>query len=158
MRRFLIVSLSSTLIIGGTYFLPYGAWAELGALPAHPLIVHAVVVLLPLLSILLIIGLFKKDLLKKFHNVIIGIVALSTVGVLAAKSSGDSLSAAVGLPEFHAEWGNNLVPLAMALFASFVLFSFFTFHKKINVASSTLGVLMAFLAVGTVGMTFVVGH
>jgi hypothetical protein len=85
-------------------------------------------------------------------------IALSTVGVLAAKSSGDSLSAAVGLPEFHAEWGNNLVPLAMALFASFVLFSFFSFHKKIKVASSTLGVLMAFLAVGTIGMTYVVGH
>ncbi len=158
MRKFLIVSLSSTLTIGITYFLPYGVWAELGALPAHPLIVHAVVVLLPLLSLLLLIGLLKKDLLKKFHVEIIGITALSTVGVLAAKSSGDSLSAAVGLPEFHAEWGNNLIPLAMALFASFVLFSFFSFHKKFKVASTTLGVLTAFLAVGTIGMTYVVGH
>ena len=158
MRKFLIVSLSSTLIIGITYFLPYGAWAELGALPAHPLIVHAVVILLPLLSILLIVGLFKKDLLKKFHIAIVGTIALSTVGVLAAKSSGDSLSAAVGLPEFHAEWGNNLVPLAMALFASFVLFSFFSFHKKFKVASTILGVLMVFLAIGTIGMTYVVGH
>jgi hypothetical protein len=98
-RKFLIVSLSSALIIGVTYFLPYGAWAELGELPAHPLIVHAVVVLLPLLSILLIVGLFKKDLLKKFHIIIIGMIALSTVGVLAAKSSGDSLLIAGQLSE-----------------------------------------------------------
>jgi hypothetical protein len=157
-RKFLTVSGISTLLIGVTYFLPYGTWADLGQLPAHPLIVHGVVVLLPLLSIILLAGIFKKDFFRKAHLILIAALGVTTVGVLAAKSSGDSLSAAVGLPEFHAEWGNNLVPLAMALFASFVFFSFFSFHKTIKVASSTLGVLMAFLAVGTVGMTYVVGH
>jgi hypothetical protein len=157
-RKFLIVSLFSALVIGVTYFLPHGFWAEFGGLPAHPLIVHGVVVLLPLFSLLLLVGLFKKEFLNKFHLVLISLVALSTVLVLAAKSSGNSLSAAVGLPEKHAEWGNNLVPLAIALFATLVIYSFFTFHKKVKIASSISGVLIAILAIGAVGMTYVVGH
>ncbi len=158
MRKFLTVTIISTLIITVTYFLPSGVWAEIGGLPAHPLIIHAVVVLLPLLAILLLVGIFWKNLLKTLHLLIIGALAFSVVTALAAKSSGYSLSAVVGLPKSHAEWGNYLVLLAIALFSSFVFFSFFTFYKKTKIASSTLGVLMAFLAVSTIGMTYVVGH
>lgn len=158
MRKFSIVTIVSTLLIGITYVLPSGVWAEFGGLPAHPLIIHGVVVLLPLLAILLLVGLFWKDLLKKIHLPVIGILALSVVGALAAKSSGYSLSAVVGLPKSHTEWGNYLVLLAIALFFSFVLFSFFSFHKKSKIASRSLGVLMALLAVSTIGMTFLVGH
>ncbi|GDX16628.1 hypothetical protein LBMAG04_11380 [Actinomycetes bacterium] len=158
MRKFLIVTIVSTLIIIVTYFLPSGVWAEFGELPAHPLIIHGVVVLLPLLAILLLAGLFWKNLLKKLHLPLIGALALSVVGVLAAKSSGYSLSAVVGLPKSHAQWGNYLVLLAIALVSSFVLFSYFSFYKKSKIASSSLGVLMAFLAVSAIGMTYVVGH
>ena len=141
-----------------TYFLPYGTWAEIGALPAHPLIVHGVVVFLPIISILLLVGMFKRSFLERVHTYMIPVLAISTVGVLAAKSSGDSLSAAVGLPEFHAEWGNNLVPLAMALLVSFIIFSVFTFYKKIKIASTVLGGVMSILAIGTIAMTYIVGH
>jgi hypothetical protein len=157
-RKFLAISLISILLIGVTYFLPYGTWAELGELPAHPLIVHGVVVLLPLISIILISLIFKVKLFEKIHLGLIFSMAVTTVAVLAAKSSGDSLSAAVGLPEAHAEWGNNLVPLAMALFASLLIFSYFTFYKKVKIASRVTGALMAILALGSVGMTYVVGH
>lgn len=61
MRKFLIVTIVSTLIIIVTYFLPSGVWAEFGELPAHPLIIHGVVVLLPLLAILLLAGLLEKS-------------------------------------------------------------------------------------------------
>lgn len=158
MRRFIAISSISLLLVAVTYFLPYGTWAEIGSLPAHPLIVHGVVVLLPIVSILLLIGLFKRSLLEKTHLYVIASLAISTVGVLAAKSSGDSLSAAVGLPEFHAEWGNNLVPLAMALLASFIIFSVFTFYRKIKIASTAIGSIMSVLAIGTIAMTYIVGH
>jgi hypothetical protein len=72
MRKFLIVTIVSTLIIIVTYFLPSGVWAEFGELPAHPLIIHGVVVLLPLLAIFLLVGLFWKNLLKKLHLPLIG--------------------------------------------------------------------------------------
>lgn len=158
MRKFFAVAIISCLIIGITYFLPSGVWAEIGGLPAHPLIIHTVVVLLPLLAIFLLVGFFWKDLLKKSHLPIIGALAFSVVAALAAKSSGYSLSAVVGLPKSHAQLGNYLVILAITLFLSFVLFSFFTFYKKSKVASSTLGVLMSFLAISTIVMTFAVGH
>jgi hypothetical protein len=113
-KKIILISGFFSLLIAVTYFLPYGTWAELGDLPAHPLIVHGVVVLLPLVSLLLIAGLFKSELFEKAHLLLIAVLGTVTVGVLAAKSSGDSLAAAVGLPEFHAEWGNNLVPIAIA--------------------------------------------
>lgn len=157
-KRFLILSASLVGLVGLTYFLPYGFWAELDGLPAHPLIVHGVVVLLPLISIFILVALVKKDLLVKSHLVIVSTLGLITVGVIAAKSSGDSLSAAVGLPEFHAEWGNNLVPLAMAFLGLFILFSYFTFYRSQAIISKTLSVLLMFVSIGSIAMTYVVGH
>ena len=158
MRKFFTVSFISALTIGIAYFLPSSVWDEFGGLPAHPLIIHAVVVLLPLVAITLLVGFFWKNLLKKLHLPIIGILALSVVGVIAAKSSGYSLSVVVGLPKSHAQWGNYLVLLAVALFSSFVLFSYISFYKRSKIATLSLGVLMALLAVSTIGMTYVVGH
>ena len=130
MQNFFIVSCISALTIGISYILPRSVWAELGGLPAHPLIIHGVVVLLPLVAAFLIVGLFWKNLLRKLHLPLTGALAFSVVGVLAAKSSGYSLSAVVGLPKSHAQWGNYLVLLAIALFSSFVLFSYFLSIRK----------------------------
>lgn len=158
MRKFFTVSFFSTLTIGIAHFLPSGVWAEFGGLPAHPLIIHGVVVLLPLLAIFLLVGLFWKNLLRKVHLPLIGALALSVVGATAAKSSGYSLSSVVGLPKSHAQWGNYLVLLAIALFLSFVIFSFFNFYQKVKIASLILGVIVALLAISTIGMTYLVGH
>ena len=108
MRKFFTVSFISALTIGIAYFLPSSVWAEFGGLPAHPLIIHGVIVLLPLIAIFLLAGLFWKNLLRKLHLALIGALAFSVVGVLAAKSSGYSLSTVVGLPKSHAQWGNSL--------------------------------------------------
>lgn len=157
-KRFLITSIVLVSAVVTTYFLPYGFWAQLGGLPAHPLIVHGVVVLLPLISIFVLVALFKKRLMANNYMAIIFALGVSTIGVIAAKSSGDSLAAAVGLPQFHAEWGNNLVPLAMAFFGVFVLFSFFTFQRPKAKVSKLLSVVVALLCLGSIGMTYVVGH
>ena len=158
MRKFFLVTIVSTLMISAAYFLPSSVWAEFNGLPAHPLIIHGVVVLLPLLAFFLLVGLFWKNLLKKLHIPIIGVLAFSVVAALAAKSSGYSLSVVVGLPKSHAELGNYLVVLAIALFFSFVFFSFLNFYQKMKIASSILGVLIALLAISTISMTYLVGH
>lgn len=158
MRKFLTVTFISTLTIVATFLLPNGVWAELGGLPAHPLIIHGVVVLLPLLAIFLLVGMFKRDLLKRFHLHTIGALALSVVAALAARSSGYSLSTVVGQPQSHTEWGNYLVLLAIALFLSFLVFSFFSFYKVNKIASSSLRVLIAILGLSLIGMTYLVGH
>lgn len=158
MKKFLMVSTVSILSILLVYFLPYGSWASLGDLPAHPLVVHAVVILLPIISLVLVIVPFKRGWLKKWHLPVLGLLTITTIAVLVAKSSGDSLSAAVGLPEFHAEWGNNLVPLAMALVGATILYFLFAFHLRNVTVERALRVFVALLSVGTIGMTVVVGH
>lgn len=158
MRKFLVVTIISALFIGVTSFLPSGFWAELGGLPAHPLIIHGVVVLLPLLAIFLIVGIFKRDLLTKWHLQIIGALALSVVAALAARSSGYSLSSVVGQPKSHTELGNYLVLLSIALFLSFLVYSFFSFYKVKKIALSSLRILIALLALSVIGMTYLVGH
>lgn len=158
MRKFLVISLTGAAAIAITYFLPYGSWAEIDNLPAHPLIVHGVVVLFPIFIILTLIGFVKKELLRKNHLYLIAGLTIVTIGILAAKSSGDSLAAAVGLPELHAEWGNNLVPLAMVLFASVVLYAFFSYYQNIKILSQALSVLIVLIGLGGLGMTYVVGH
>ncbi len=54
MRKFFTVSFISALTIGIAYFLPSSVWDEFGGLPAHPLIIHGVIVLLPLIAIFLL--------------------------------------------------------------------------------------------------------
>lgn len=158
MKRFLAVTAGFLAAIGITYFLPYGTWAELDGLPAHPLIVHSVVVLLPLLSLFLLLGLLRPQILKKTNLWVLSGIGFSTVAVLAAKSSGDSLAAAVGLPVLHAEWGNNLVPAAMALFAAFALYALVAFYWKQPIIKNVLSALLAIAAVGNIAMTYFVGH
>ena len=158
MKRFVLTTAVLTTLIGITYFLPYGTWAELSGLPAHPLIVHSVVVLLPLIAISILISFFKKELVNKYHLYVLVTLGLVTIGVIAAKSSGDSLAAAVGLPKLHAEWGNNLVPVAMGLFGTFAALVFFTIYKRVNIASKVLSVLVILLSIGSLGITYVVGH
>lgn len=158
MRRFLIVSAVSGVLVGVTYVLPYGVWAEINELPAHPLIVHGVVVLLPLTAIALLVGMFKRSLLEKAHIYIVGVLAIAAVGVLAAKSSGESLSAAVGLPDEHADYGNALVPVAIALVAAFVVFAFFSFHMPIKTLSVLGSAAVSIVAVAAIGLTYLVGH
>lgn len=158
MKRFGLISLGSVLLILIAFFLPYGTWAAIGDLPMHPLVVHGVVVLLPVSAIALLVGAWKLSFLKRYHLAILVVTVLATLGVIVAKSSGDSLSAAVGLPEKHAEWGNNLVPLAMALTGIAILFLFFTFYRKVALFSNALRALVVVAGVGAIAMTYVVGH
>ena len=158
MQRFITLSGASLVALALFYFLPYGTWAAIGDLPAHPLVVHAVVILLPLASLLLLFGLVRVEWLKRWHLSILSLLVISTLSVIVAKSSGDSLSAAVGLPEFHAEWGNNLVPLAAALVAATIIFLFVTFYREILPISRILRFVAGVLSVATIGTTVVVGH
>ena len=158
MKKFVGVSLSAVLALLVVFFLPYGTWASIGDLPAHPLVVHAVVILLPLVAIGLLIGSWKIGVFEKFHLLAITSIALTTLAVLIAKSSGDSLSAAVGLPEEHAEWGNNLVPLALALVGTTILLAFFTRYWRVRLFALILRPVVGLLSVAAIIMTILVGH
>ncbi len=130
----------------------------LGGLPLHPLVVHGVVVLLPLATIGLIITTVGTRWRTNFQWVILFGVVAGAVGSYIAKISGDSLSAAVGLPEDHADWGNYLVIAAMAFSALTGLWVFtwhlqgWTWAKRLtDVAAVVAGVVIMVL-------TYQAGH
>ena len=158
MKRFIATALTGGIVIVGVYFLPRGTWASLGQLPLHPLIVHGVVVLLPLLGIAILPLLFNRRWLSRLHYIVLITLAMVTVAVLAAASSGNSLAAAVGLPEEHANWGNTLVFVAMGLYGAFVIYIFFAIYLPSKALSQLLSAVVGIIAISSVVLTVLVGH
>lgn len=97
----------------------------INGLPVHPLVVHAVVVLLPLS----VVGTFAIVLRPSWRHVygplVLACAAAGTALTPVATSSGEALEERVGDPGQHAEMGDQLlwfaVPLLL-LVAALVLF------------------------------------
>lgn len=78
-------------------------------LPVHPLVVHAVVVLVPL-SIVGVVALALRPAWRPTYGVLVaGVAALATVLIPVATSSGEALEERVGDPGVHAELGEQLI-------------------------------------------------
>lgn len=87
----------------------------INGLPIHPLVVHAVVVLLPL-GIIGTVALAVRPAWRKTHGwLVLGITAAATVLVPVATSSGEDLEKRVGDPGEHAELGDQLIWFALPL-------------------------------------------
>lgn len=158
MKRFIITNgaIAAALLI--TFLLPYGTWASIGGLPAHPLVVHGAVISIPVAAILVLVGAFKPSFLVRWQSQIVVLVAIAALASIVAQSSGNSLAAAVGLPEDHAEWASILVPLVVALLATVILSLFFTLHFKVVIFQAPLRVIASIVAIATIVMTVLVGH
>jgi hypothetical protein len=89
---------------------------EFFGLPAHPLIVHAVVVLLPLCAIALILMAVVGKWRRKYSWVVLTGLFLSVIFAYLAKESGESLATVVGNPERHANLGEWMPFIAAGLF------------------------------------------
>lgn len=130
----------------------------LGGLPLHPLVVHGVVVLLPLAAIGLIITTVVTRWRGTFQWIILAGVVAGAVGAYIAKVSGDSLSAAVGLPVDHANWGNYLMLAAIA-FSAITGLWIFTWHLRGWTWAKRATDVVAILAGAVVvGLTYLAGH
>lgn len=130
----------------------------LGGLPLHPLVVHGVVVLLPLAAIGLIITTVVTRWRGTFQWIILAGVVAGAVGAYIAKVSGDSLSAALGLPVDHANWGNYLMLAAIA-FSAITGLWIFTWHLRGWTWAKRATDVVAILAGAVVvGLTYLAGH
>ena len=101
-------------------------------IPTHPLVVHAAIVLVPLVLVCLIIFSFKKKWHSTFAipTVVLAFGALVTSWL--AEESGGSLEERVqesSLSEKHAELGENFVMIAFLLFGEIVKM---TISRKIS--------------------------
>ncbi len=84
-------------------------------LPVHLLVTHAVVVLLPLAVLTLILVITIPQLRAHYRYPAVGLAIVGAISAIIAEQSGQALQARVGYPGEHAEWGEMLPPVAVAL-------------------------------------------
>ncbi|WP_457208852.1 DUF2231 domain-containing protein [Nocardioides sp. P5_C9_2] len=84
-------------------------------IPVHPLVVHAIVVLLPLATLGTIAIALRPRWRRPYGPLVVGSALVATVLCPVATSSGESLEERVGSPGEHAELGDTLVWFALAL-------------------------------------------
>ncbi|WP_406038431.1 hypothetical protein OG799_25760 [Micromonospora sp. NBC_00898] len=89
-------------------------------LPVHPLVVHAVVVLLPLAALGVVALAVRPAWRGRFGVLVVVIAALATAAVPLATDSGESLERRVGDPGQHAELGDTLIWFALPLLVAAV--------------------------------------
>ena len=84
-------------------------------LPVHPLVVHAVVVLLPLAVLGTIAIVVRPRWRAAYGPLVVGAALVSTALIPVATSSGEALEHQVGNPGDHAEMGDQLIWFAIPL-------------------------------------------
>lgn len=84
-------------------------------LPVHPLVVHAVVVLLPLACLGTIAIAVRPAWRGRYGVLVVACAAAATALIPVATSSGEALEQHVGDPGTHAELGGELIWFAIPL-------------------------------------------
>ena len=84
-------------------------------LPVHPLVVHAVVVLLPLACLGTIAIVVRPAWRERYGVIVVACAAVATALIPVATSSGEALEERVGEPGAHAEMGDTLLWFAIPL-------------------------------------------
>lgn len=118
-----ILDRSSTASSGDVRTVPPVEISKLFGLPAHPLLVHVPIVLIPLVSVGAIALVAVPAWRPRFGWVLAGLAAIALVGVQLAIGSGEGLQEHVEKSEFldrHVEMADSLRPLALVLLALIV--------------------------------------
>ena len=132
-------------------------------LPIHPLIIHAVAVLVPLSALGVISLLVFPRFAPTFSPLILILLIASTLAGFIAENSGQALSNRVGYPGDHAEQGERLAKLIL-LFTLLYITWFVIYRKSIKFKSAdkllknSLSVLLLLAAIASTTLTFIVGH
>lgn len=90
-----------------------------GGLPAHPLLVHAPLVLIPLVSLSAIAMVASARFSRRFGAAVAVLSGVAVISAAAAKFSGEAWSEQVGLPQPHADLADPL-PIIVLLQALLV--------------------------------------
>jgi uncharacterized membrane protein len=98
-------------------------------LPIHPLVVHAIVVLLPLAMIGTLLIVIRPSWRTRYGPLVVAAALVSTVLMPVATSSGEELESHVGAPGEHAELGEQLLWFALALLITSAVFVGLEFRR-----------------------------
>ncbi len=135
----------------------------ISGLPIHPLINHAVAVLVPLSAIGAILLIFVPKFRNAYSTLLLFFVGAAAISGLIAENSGEALSKRVGYPGSHAENGELLSKLIL-LFA-LVYLAWYLIEHKISIFKSansllrnSVSAVLLVVAILSTGMTFVLRH
>ena len=134
----------------------------MGGLPLHPLVVHAVVVLLPLSALALILLVFVRKWRRHYAWLAVAGAVAGTLAAVAAVITGDVFAESVGMPDRHAALGLILMWVAIPLSISAVVW--WSLERRSREKEKepnsvrVVGIVVAALAAATLVMTVLVGH
>lgn len=133
---------------------------EINGLPAHPLLVHLVVVLLPLSAVAAVVASAWPAAQRKLTFLVPLGAALGAAAVPLTTRAGDDLAASLGNPEFiahHRELGDSVLPWAVAFAVAALVQWLYLRRDRPALARVVLGLLVTASAVGTVVVVVLTG-
>lgn len=142
----------------------------INGLPAHVLLVHAVIVLIPLTAILLVVTVCWPAACRRLHLLTTALGAVSLAAVPLTTDAGEWLERAVPstpLVEAHTKLGDDLLPWAIGLFAVTLIISgreLLARRRKQEGAPGGIivtvfaAILALAIGAGTVGQLYLIGE
>ena len=133
-------------------------------LPAHPLIVHVAVVILPLAAVSLIAIVFVPAWRQSFGWVVMAALVVGVGSSFLAKESGEALAARVGWPTQHAQVGDLLPLVAFSLLAAGMAWFILARRdrragrERTSILTRLIGAAATILAIAAIILTIAVGH
>lgn len=131
-------------------------------IPLHPLVVHAVVVLLPLSALGAIVLVVVPRWRRTFGPLVLIGLLVSAASAFAAKQTGEALAAQIGITQQHEQWGDRLFPISLVLLVVFTAWWLWqrrsTEPGQRSVLTIVGGILTVVVALGAIGATIVTGH
>lgn len=132
-------------------------------LPVHPLINHAVAVLVPVSALGAILLVVFAKLRSNYSLLLLITVISASISAFIAENSGQALADRVGSPGEHAIQGERLFKIVLVFTLIYLLW--FAIHKKYivikgaqRVINTGLSASLVATAVASAALTFIVGH
>ena len=123
----------------------------LNGLPAHPLLVHFIVVLAPLTAILAILCALWPAARQRLVWLVLALAAANLVVTPIAAEAGEWLETKVGdseLLEKHEHLGETMIYVSVALLVAAILVAIVHFRDRRDKPSTALSAIVAVLVVG----------
>ena len=133
---------------------------SIASLPLHPLVVHAVIVLLPLSALGAVLVAIKADWNRRFGFLVVASSFIAAGSSVVAKESGEKLASRIGYPADHAQWGKWIVVSSGLLFLSVVALWWLdrTHPESRPTLAKVLAVVQILLAVLALVFAVLAGH
>jgi uncharacterized membrane protein len=132
----------------------------IAGLPIHPLVVHAVIVLLPLACLGAVLVAAKARWNRSWGWVVLACSFLALGSSVVAKESGEKLASRVGWPEDHIEWGEKIPVAAFGLFVLLAVLWWLDRSQRNGRTALTkvVAVLVIVVAAGNLALAVLAGH